>query len=117
VSGITVRKAGLVTIPGAQRKILIPIHIRPLAEFVPEDGLQSGLDIKSEIPLPVMRALSSTKGIYELNADHWSLLDIDAKLRAELASALGSRGNYPMADRKDTEDHTFYGWAFHPRLT
>jgi hypothetical protein len=101
---MTVRKASLVTVTGAQHQVLIPIHIRSLAEFLPKDGLESGFDIKSEISVPVLCTLSSTKGIHKFDADHWSLLDIDAKLRSELDSTLGSRGDYPEVNRKQAEE-------------
>ena len=100
---MTARKTGLVPITGAQGKILVPKHIRIVPQFAAENRLQSSLDIDSEIPVPVMCALIRTKGIYELNPEHRPLLHIDAKLGAELVSALGSRGNDPLANGKETE--------------
>jgi hypothetical protein len=99
-----VRKAGLVPITSTHRKILIPKHIRVVAQLATEKWLQRSLDVKSSKPAPLMRALIPNKGLYELNPDLRSLLDVHAKLRSELvASALGRCGNCPLADRKQVE--------------
>lgn len=85
---MTARKTGIAPKTGTQGKILVPKHIRIVPQFAAENRLQSDLDKETEIPLPVMFALIRDKEIYELYPERRSLLDIDAKLGAELVSAL-----------------------------
>jgi hypothetical protein len=99
VSALTTRERRLVSIAGTHRKIFIAVHIRVVAQFAPQSGLQSSLNIEGEVPPPIPRAFA-LKGIYELKPDQWSFLDVDTQFGPDLvACALGNRGNCPLPYR------------------
>jgi len=88
---MTIRQVGLIPVTDTKGKILIPKNIEPVAQLTAQNGLQSGFDVKGEMPLPVMRAEVPNEGIYKFNPDQRSLLDVKSNLRADLfADVLGS---------------------------
>jgi hypothetical protein len=90
-SELTTGKAVVVEIPGTESKILIPIRVRPVAQLAPQNGLQSGFDVKGEKALPVMRALMPAERIRKLEPHQRFLLNVNIELRADLFTrALGA---------------------------
>jgi hypothetical protein len=83
-------------VSAAKRKVSVSVHIRPIAQLAPENGLQSGFKVEGKITIPTMCARIAGGGIHERKPEDFSLLDIDAKLRPELAAcALTRHGNSP----------------------
>ena len=76
--GLAWGEAGPVPVAGAKGEVPVSVHICPVAQLMPEDRLQSGFEIKSEITIPAMRTRIAAGGIYESEPDNFSLLNVDA---------------------------------------
>ncbi len=78
-------------VSAAKCKVPVSVHISPIAQLAPKDGLQSGFQIDSKITVPAMRARIAGSGIHEPEPDDFSLLDVDAEFGPELAAGTLTR--------------------------